>query len=275
MDIDWTLDSGSMRSERDRPPAERPAALRRRRSSRPARASAARRALALGGWALACAALAAASAPPPGTPVPPGRVRVKVVLAEADGSKRPAEDAVAWLPGAMVADPDAPAGSATIAQRQKAFEPRVQVVTAGTSVAFPNFDRIYHNVFSLSEIARFDLGLYRNGASRSVTFGKPGVIRIYCNIHPSMSALLVVVEGRAYAKTGPDGRAVLPAVEPGVLRLHVWHERGGERTIEVVVTPAAVTPVDVVLDASQWRAAPHKNKYGKDYPPPDDDETRY
>jgi len=85
----------------------------------------------------------------------------------------------------------------------------------------------------------------------------------------------VVVEGRAYAKTGADGSALLPPVEPGAYRLTVWHERGGDRTLDVVVKPGAVTSVDVWLDASHWRPEAHKNKYGKDYPPPDDDENRY
>ena len=200
---------------------------------------------------------------------------MNVVLVHADGSKGPAADAVAWLPGAMISDPALHSAPATIGQRQKAFDPHVEVVSAGSAVSFPNFDRIYHNVFSLSELARFDLGLYRNGVSRSVTFTRPGVVRIYCNIHPTMSAFLVVVDGNAYAKTAADGVALLPQVTPGAYRLSVWHERGGERELDVVVKPGAVTPVDVSLDASRWRSEPHKNKYGKDYPPPDDDQTRY
>ncbi|HVN76340.1 MAG TPA: carboxypeptidase-like regulatory domain-containing protein, partial [Thermoanaerobaculaceae bacterium] len=91
----------------------------------------------------------------------------------------------------------------------------------------------------------------------------------------SMSAILVVVDGRAYAKTGADGGALLPPVKPGRYRMSVWHERGGERVVDVVVQPGAVTPVEIALDASRWRPESHKNKYGKDYPPPDDDETRY
>ena len=198
-----------------------------------------------------------------------------MTLAQADGSRHPAADAVVWLPGVTPTEAPPGAGPARIAQQRKTFEPHVEVVPAGTSVAFPNLDRIYHNVFSLSEIARFDLGLYRNGASRSVAFAKPGVVRIYCNIHPSMSAFLVVVDGHAYAKTGLDGGALLPPVQPGSYRMSVWHERGGEKTLDVVVRAGAVTPVEVTLDAAQWRPEAHKNKYGKDYPPPDDDQTRY
>jgi plastocyanin len=200
---------------------------------------------------------------------------VEVVQTHADGTKRPAVDAVVWLPGAEVPESARPAAPTRIAQRHKTFEPHVEVVSVGSSVDFPNFDRFYHNVFSLSEIAHFDLGLYRNGASRAVKFTKPGVIRIYCNIHPTMSAFLVVVEGNAFAKTGADGTALLPPVTPGAYRLSVWHERGGEQTLNVVVKPGSVTPIEVSLDASRWRSQPHKNKYGKDYLPPDDDQTRY
>jgi plastocyanin len=228
-------------------------------------------------WALLApivAAVAAAAAPVPTAP-PPGQLKVSATLVGGDGSKRPAEDTVVWLPGAVLAQPARDGGAAKIAQRHKAFEPHVEVVPAGATVAFPNFDRIYHNVFSLSEIARFDLGLYRNGASRSVTFAKPGVIRIYCNIHPSMSAFLVVVDGKVFAKTGADGGALLPPVRPGAYRLNVWHERVGEQALDVTVKPGTVTPVAVSLDASRWRPEAHKNKHGKDYPPPDDDQTRY
>ncbi len=219
--------------------------------------------------------MSAPAAPAAQTAAAVGRLRVKVTMVGSDGAKRPAADAVAWLPGTPAADAGTATGVVRIAQRHKAFEPHVEVIPAGATVAFPNFDRIYHNVFSLSEIARFDLGLYRNGASRSVTFGKPGVIRIYCNIHPSMSAFLVVVAGTAFAKTGAEGTALLPPVAAGPYRMSVWHERGGEREVNVVVKPGAVTPVEVSLDASRWRPETHKNKYGKDYPPPDDDETRY
>lgn len=215
------------------------------------------------------AAIAAAAAPAPTVP-PPGQLKVSATLVGGDGPKRPAEDAVVWLPGAVLAEPARGGSAARIAQQHKAFEPHVEVVPVGATVAFPNFDRIYHNVFSLSEIARFDLGLYRNGASRSVTFSKPGVIRIYCNIHPSMSAFLVVVDGKVFAKTGADGGALLPPVRPGAYHLSVWHERTGERTLDVTVTPVAIS-----LDASRWRQEGHRNKYGKDYPPPDDDQTRY
>lgn len=209
---------------------------------------------------------------PTATPVPPGTVRVQVLLTGADGKATPAPEAVAWLPGLKGRPPrDRPA----MGSREKRFDPRVLAVPAGTTVTFPNHDRIFHNVFSLSEAAAFDLGLYRNGASRTTRFEKPGIVRVFCNIHPQMAAYVVVVEGSLYAQTGTEGVAVLPEVPPGRHAVKVWDERGGEWSGTVAVAPGATVPLVVTLDASKWRDLPHKNKYGKDYPPPDDDENRY
>jgi hypothetical protein len=143
------------------------------------------------------------------------------------------------------------------------------------TVTFPNYDKIFHNVFSLSEAAAFDLGLYRNGASRTTRFEKPGVVRVYCNIHPQMAAFIVVLDGRLYSQTGKDGVALIPAVPAGRQTLKVWDERGGEWTGTVVVPAGGTAEVPVPFDVSKWKLAPHKNKHGKNYPPPDDDANRY
>ena len=206
------------------------------------------------------------------SPVPTGAVRVKVLVTGLDGKTLPAADAVAWFPGLRgTGAPPAP----RMASRDKRFEPRVLAVPKGTTVTFPNYDKIFHNVFSLSEGARFDLGLYRNGASRTTSFETPGVVRVYCNIHPQMAAYVLVLDGSLYAQTGKDGAALLAGVPPGRQTLKVWEERGGEWAGAVVVAPGATTEVTVPLDATKWKDQPHKNKYGRDYPPPDDDENRY
>jgi hypothetical protein len=213
-----------------------------------------------------------ASPPPTPTPIPVGAVRVKVVVTGTDGRQAPAQDAVVWFPGLRGAGPVAPP---RMASRDKRFEPRVLAVPAGASVSFPNYDRIFHNVFSLSEARPFDLGLYRNGAAKAATFDTPGVVRVYCNIHPQMAAYVVVVEGSLYAQTGGDGLALIPAVPAGRRTLRVWDERGGEWSSSVAVPAGGTAEVTVALDASKWKMQPHKNKHGKDYPPPDDDENRY
>lgn len=205
------------------------------------------------------------------TPPPTGEVRVKV-LVTIDGKALPAADAVAWFPGLRG---PAPAAAPRLASREKRFEPRVLAVPKGTTVTFPNYDKIFHNVFSLSEAGAFDLGLYRNGASRTASFEKPGVVRVYCNIHPQMAAWVVVLDGNLYAQSGRDGVAVVSGVPAGRQTLKVWEERGGEWTGPVVVPAGGTVEVTVSLDASKWKEVPHKNKYGKSYPPPDDDENRY
>lgn len=207
---------------------------------------------------------------PTPTPVPTGAVRVRVLVKGPDGKTLPAPDAVAWFPALR----GTPAPALKMASREKRFEPRVLAVPKGTTVTFPNQDKIFHNVFSLSEASRFDLGLYRNGASRSASFEKPGVVSVYCNIHPQMAAFVVVVEG-IFGQTGKDGVVSFPSVPAGRHGLKVWEERGGEWSGTVVVTPNGTAEVAVSLDATAWREKPHKNKHGKDYPPPDDDENRY
>ncbi len=215
--------------------------------------------------------------PPTPTPVPTADVKVTVLVKGSGGAAAPADEAVAWIPGLYVPRPGplAPPKPPTMASRAKRFEPRVLAIPAGTTVTFPNYDGIYHNVFSLSEAARFDLGLYRNGASRTMTFDKPGLVRIYCNIHPQMAAYLLVADGSFVARTGKDGVALLSGVPLGRHPLRVWDEKGGDWTGTVDVVGGALNLASVVLDGSAWRAVPHKNKYGKDYPPPDDDENRY
>ena len=197
---------------------------------------------------------------------------MRVTVIGPDGKTAPAAEAVAWFPGLRG---PAPAAPPRMASRDKRFEPRVLAVPRGSAVTFPNYDKIFHNVFSLSEASPFDLGLYRNGAARTASFGTPGVVRVYCNIHPQMAAYVVVLDGSLYAQTGKDGTALLEGVVAGRQSLKVWEERGGEWSGVVVVAAGGTTEVTVPFDVSKWKEQPHKNKHGKDYPPPDDDENRY
>ncbi len=209
---------------------------------------------------------------PTPTPIPTGTLRVKVLVTGSDGRTLPAPDAVVWLPGSRGRRP---APQAKMASRDKRFEPRVLAVPKGAAVSFPNFDKIFHNVFGLSEPGRFDLGLYRNGAARTTRFAEPGVVRVYCNIHPQMAAYVVVLDGDLFSQTGADGVAAIAAVPAGRHAVRAWDERGGEWSGTASVTAGGTTDVSVTLDATKWKATPHKNKHGKDYPPPDDDENRY
>lgn len=204
-----------------------------------------------------------------------GDVRVTVSVVTPEKKTVPGAGAVVWVVNAAAAKQAAPSAKPRIASKSKRFDPHVAVVPAGGTVQFPNLDGIYHNVFSLSEKARFDLGLYRNGASRAMTFENPGLVKIYCNIHPQMAAVLLVIDGGIWAQAGADGTAVLAGVPAGKTTVRAWDEKGGEFTAVVDVPETGTVPLAVTLDGSLWREIAHKNKYGKDYPPPDDDGNRY
>jgi len=153
----------------------------------------------------------------------------------------------------------------TLTQKNKTFQPRVLAVPIGSTVDFPNNDGLYHNVFSLSAPQPFDLGLYRAGESRSRTFTAPGVYRVFCNIHPQMSAV-VVVAPTAYATVAASDGSYMLDLPPGRYRVTAMSERAAPVTVEVTSTPGASNVPELTLDESQWAATQHKNKFGKDYP---------
>ena len=131
---------------------------------------------------------------------------------------------------------------AVIDQRDKKFIPHVLPVLEGTTVDFPNNDNTWHNVFSTSEINKFDLGLYPSGDHRSVTFSKPGVVRILCNVHPNMEAYVVVKGHPFFAVSDTRGNYRLAAVPVGRYRLEIWHPELGTK-----VVPFHLTRVGEVL----------------------------
>ncbi|MFQ5540540.1 MAG: carboxypeptidase regulatory-like domain-containing protein, partial [Candidatus Binatia bacterium] len=120
---------------------------------------------------------------------------------------------------------------AVIDQRDKKFIPRVLPVLVGTTVDFPNNDNTWHNVFSTSEIKKFDLGLYPPGDHRDVTFTKPGAVRILCNVHPHMEAYIVVKEHPSFDVSDSRGNYRLTAVPVGRYRLEVWHSELGTKVV--------------------------------------------
>ncbi len=137
---------------------------------------------------------------------------------------------------------------AVLDQRQETFVPYVLPVLAGTTVSFPNNDPFYHNVFSLSKAARFDLGRYPMGRSKTVRFDRPGIVRVFCEIHSHMSAFVVVLSHRYFAATAPGGRYRIPTVPPGEYEVVVWtdgEERGRKR---VRVPPGDTVELDFVVE---------------------------
>jgi plastocyanin len=204
-----------------------------------------------------------------------GELTGRVRLALADGRTVPATDAVVWVAGALRPAARSSAQPPAVASKDKRFDPHVLVVTRGATVAFPNVDPIFHNAFSRTPGSDFDLGLYRRGASRAFTFRTAGLVHVYCNIHAEMAAYVLVLDpADAFAVVDATGSFRLP-VPAGRRVVHVWNEKGGEQQVTVDVGGDPAAPLEVVLDASTYRPLPHKNKFGRDYPPATQGVDRY
>ncbi len=130
-------------------------------------------------------------------------------------------------------------------QRNETFVPHVLAIRTGTTVDFPNSDRIYHNVFSLSPTRKFDLGRYAVGRSKAVRFDRPGVVRVFCDIHSHMSAFILVFAHRYFAVTQPDGTFQLPPVPAGTYMLAGWFEGEVRANRQVVVRSGETTVADL------------------------------
>ena len=146
---------------------------------------------------------------------------------------------------------------------RKEFRPRALTVPVGSTVRFPNQDVILHNVFSVSGRNRFDLGLYRRGEGKSATFEHPGVVRVFCNVHQSMVAYVVVVDTPFYTTPDADGRFRLRSLPAGPGTLTVWHERAEPYSRQL--TLPLTEPLEVTLRVSKPRVPRHTNKFGKPY----------
>lgn len=171
---------------------------------------------------------------------------------------------------------DAPAKlqpkSFKILQKNKRFEPHVLPVAAGATVEFPNLDPIFHNAFSNFDGKVFDLGLYPPGQSRSVKFDRPGIVRLFCNIHSSMSAVIVVLNTPYFGITSASGRWEVRDVPPGEYTLGAFHERSTAALLKslerVVRVPAEGLSLPLlVISESGYEAKPHQNKFGAAYAP--------
>jgi len=134
---------------------------------------------------------------------------------------RSVQDTVVWL-DAPGAPPPANAPRAVLDQRNLSFSPRVLVVRAGTSVEFPNNDRVFHNVFSFRDGRRFDLGLYPVGSMKRVQFDRAGLSRIFCNIHPNMAAYVMTVDSPYFARSDESGAFTIAGVPASSYTYHAW-----------------------------------------------------
>jgi hypothetical protein len=140
-----------------------------------------------------------------------------------------------------------PVSRREIRQEGEKFVPHVLAVTRGSTVEFPNADPFYHNVFSLSGAATFDLGRYPKGQSRTRQMLKPGLVKVFCHIHSHMSASVLVLDHPYFVVPEIDGSFSLPNVPAGRYTIVGWHERVGERTGTIQVQPGAATTIDLAL----------------------------
>ena len=191
---------------------------------------------------------------------------------------QPLNDIVLWLTpvddSSATRPPSAPRTPYRLVQKDKMFSPHLLVVPAGSSVDFPNLDPFFHNVFSLFNGKRFDLGLYESGTHRAVRFDREGVSYIFCNIHPEMGAIVLSLNSPYFALSAADGSVTIHDVPPGKYHVHLWSEQfqsgdpaspsPTDRTIQVTPQGAALGTID--LTPAPDPLAHHKNKFGEDYP---------
>jgi plastocyanin len=224
------------------------------------------------------------SAPPPApppSPPPSARAEASAGSARRSSSARPepsAEPAVGTIRGKLTVPAGEPVAYVyvenvlapavkgqrkVIEQAGKKFVPNWAVVQRGTSIAFPNMDNIYHNVFSLSSGNAFDLGLYNSGGeAKTHTFTEPGAVDVYCNIHPQMAASVLVVPNKHFAKVKGDGSFEIPGVPTGRRKVVGWAPGSRSAVDWVEVSAGSTVDVSIRLDS---KASGHKNKSGQAY----------
>jgi plastocyanin len=197
-------------------------------------------------------------------------------------SVRNAAKAVIWLTpiGATVEPPRQEASQIPqLVQKNKSFHPSLLVIPVGGKVEFPNHDPFFHNVFSLFEGVRFDLGLYESGTTRFVQFDKPGVSFIFCNIHAQMSAVVIALATPYYAISDSRGNLSIPNVPPGRYEVQVFHTAVTPDTLRALDREITVAAGDTSLGtfalAESDLTTAHRNKYGRDYDPPEPNSPAY
>jgi plastocyanin len=146
---------------------------------------------------------------------------------------RPTQHAVVWL--AASGAPASPPQKVVLDQRNLAFVPHVLAVRVGTTVEFPNNDKVFHNVFSFRDGKKFDLGMYPKGTSRPIKFDTPGLARLFCNIHPNMAAYVLAVESPYFAVSKEDGTFTIQGVPAGTYTYHAWRPGGPQLTGTIAV----------------------------------------
>lgn len=222
--------------------------------------------------AVACTGLLGAGTPKDVSTQLTGKVRLTLAA-----SNKPVEDAsrvVVWLkaPDLSRALWKVPPQTYRMVQRNKMFEPNFLVVPVGSLVDFPNLDPWFHNVFSLYQGKRFDLGLYEAGTHKEIKFDREGASYIFCNIHPEMAAVIVTVDSHFYGVSDKSGRFLIPNVPSGKYEIHMWYDNATGEELNAAQQTIDVEPGSENLPSMSLTITPHstknhKNKYGRDYDP--------
>ncbi|HWF92991.1 MAG TPA: carboxypeptidase regulatory-like domain-containing protein [Terriglobales bacterium] len=195
-----------------------------------------------------------------------------------DAKKYSPKNIVVWLAPMDFSPQQAPLRHFRLVQHNKSFEPHILVVPVGAVVEFPNHDPFFHNVFSLFDGKRFDLGLYEAGSTREVHFDKPGISYIFCNIHAQMSAVVVSVSTPYYAVSDANGNVSIPGVPVGRYKLRIWYEAAPE-PLQAITREISISQQDPGIAKLDLEVAKilttHKNLYGHDYEPPQPSSPAY
>lgn len=175
-----------------------------------------------------------------------------------------AADIVVFVDGPTKTQAASKSAIPIVTHKGRRFEPRVLPIVAGSKVNFFNDDSIFHNVFSLSKPNPFDLGIYPQNSSKFVTFPSPGLVKVFCNIHPKMISNILVLNNQYFSLTNTAGEYEISAVPPGRYSLRVWSELGDEVSKDVVIEDSETATIDFSVRQNQ-RLRKHRNKFGKPY----------
>lgn len=200
-------------------------------------------------------------------PPPPGALSVQVTTFRPNRRRprRTHDEVVVYLENAPGELPDTTNVVHEIRQIDQEFVPRVSVVGVGTTLSFPNDDRIFHNVWSASKAGRFDLGLYKSGTTKTHVSKREGVIEVFCNIHPHMEAKILIVDTPHYAMTDAQGRTRLGGVPPGTYRWVAWQAWGEHKKGKVTIPSGGTAELALELETERPPRR-HARKDGSAYP---------
>lgn len=194
----------------------------------------------------------------------------KVSFVTKRGQKPVVPETVIWLLPIIARTPKVTPARFQMVTRGKMVIPHVLAIPVGSTIEFPNDDPISHNLFSLSSNNAFDLGLYRKGAGKSHKFATPGLVNVYCNVHPNMSSVIQVMDTPYYTFANNNGDYALTNIPAGRYRLIAWNEQGGqtESQIEVTLGGTVTGNVALMIDSRNYRLTQHLNKLGRPYEAP-------